>query len=76
MSVAGKRPSGSVPVLGRSLTLQAADVAIGVAAFARASLEAHRAYLEAESPFPRRRPQAALWRLQAAFTARATQRPP
>ena len=47
MSVAGKRPSGSVPVLSRSLTVQAADVAVEAAAFARTSLEAHRAYLEA-----------------------------
>ena len=47
MSVAGKRPSGSVPVLSRSLTVQAADVAVEAAAFARASLEAHRVYLEA-----------------------------
>ena len=47
MSVAGKPPSGSVPVLGKTLTLKAADLAVEAAAFARASVEAHRAYLEA-----------------------------
>ena len=46
-SAAGKCPSGSVPILSRSLTVQAADVAVEAAAFARASLEAHRVYLEA-----------------------------
>lgn len=39
--------SGSVPILSHYLTGQAADVAIEAAAFARASLAAHRAFLEA-----------------------------
>ena len=46
MTIARKLPSGSVPVPSRYLTVQASDVAIGVAAFERASLEAHRAFLE------------------------------
>lgn len=47
MTIARKSPSGSVPVLSRNLTVQAADVAVEAAAFARTSLEAHRVYLEA-----------------------------
>ena len=46
MSVARKTPSGSVPILSHSLTLKAADLAIEAAAFVRASVEAHRVYLE------------------------------
>ena len=47
MTIARKSPSGSVPILSDYLTGQAADVAIEAAAFARASVEAHRVYLEA-----------------------------
>ena len=47
MTIARKSPSGSVPVLSRNLAVQAADVAVEAAGFARTSLEAHRVYLEA-----------------------------